>query len=211
MKYLLPSITLLIFLHTNANYADYDQLYDTGMEHLVAGTPYYVVPVRSDQGGGLFSYEANATCYAVQQSIDDLPSQAVIFNHHKSKDGDWLAASKDLNIRFEDLYCDSSSSSVLRVADYDEATGQHFVTVGGVEGYPGCGTIVNWFRIEKIVGEYSYKLVYCPSVCDLVNVTCRGVGVFGRGALPRLVLSDDHRDPLLVRFQKAHPCRYNKF
>ncbi|XP_073138745.1 miraculin-like [Henckelia pumila] len=180
------------------------------MEPLVAGTPYFIVPVRSNNGGGFLSYEANETCYAVQQPIDDSASQAVIFKHDKSEDGDWLAASKDLNIKFEDISgCDDSSSSVLQVANYDEATGQHFVTAGGVEGKPGCGTIENWFRIEKVDGEYSYKLVYCPSVCDLVNVPCRGVGVFGHGAFLRLALSDD--SPLLVRFHKEKSCGFKMF
>ncbi|XP_075481295.1 miraculin-like [Primulina tabacum] len=174
--------------------ADYE-LYDTGMEHLLADTPYYILPVQSGGGGGggFYAYEVNATCYAVQQPFDDLPSRAVIFNPARPEDGGWISANKDLNIKFEYFFdCGSSSSGVLQVNTTDEATGQHFITAGGVEGNPGCGTITNWFQIEKLPSDYSYKLIYCPSVCDLVNVTCRDVGAFdqpGFGFL-RLFLSD---------------------
>ncbi|XP_073138943.1 miraculin-like [Henckelia pumila] len=121
----------------------------------------------------------------------------------------WLTASMDLNIKFDNnRFCGdhSSSSTVLQVNNVDEATGKHFITTGGVEGNPGCGTVNSWFQIQKIVGEYTYKFVYCPSaVCDLVD-TCKDVGLFrGTGGFQHLVLSDDNYS-MLVRFVKANPC-----
>ncbi|XP_073138746.1 miraculin-like [Henckelia pumila] len=186
------------------------ELYDERMDHLLAGTPYYVYPADSGRGGVMWSYEENSTCYAVRQAIDDLPpNKALIFNHAEPQERDWLVASKDLNIKYEDnLFCDSSST-VLQVNNVDEATGKHFITTGGVEGNPGCGTVNSWFQIEKVIGLYTYKFVYCPSaVCDLVD-TCKDVGLFrGAGGFQHLVLSDDNY-PMLMRFVKANPCPSN--
>ncbi|KAL5154043.1 Miraculin [Glycine soja] len=63
-----------------------------------------------------------------------------------------------------------------RFGQVDAATGQRFVTTGGVQGNPGVGTIDNWFKIERF--ESAYKIVYCPTVCESCEVECKDVGIF---------------------------------
>ncbi|KZV32800.1 Endopeptidase inhibitor, partial [Dorcoceras hygrometricum] len=115
----------------------------------------------------------------------------------------------DLNIILErPIGCARPLSGVFQVTEADKATGLRHITVDGVEGNPGCGTFTSWFQIQTADSySYSYQLAFCPSVCDLVNVTCRYVGVDrnAQSGMPRFVLSDT---PHLVRFHK--PCRSNK-
>lgn len=77
-----------------------------------------------------------------------------------------IRESEDLNNKFSGESC-----APLIVWRLDG--GQGFVSTGGVLGNPGRATISNWFRIEKVQGgKNSYKIVYCPSVC---NAYCRPV------------------------------------
>ncbi|XP_073148344.1 miraculin-like [Henckelia pumila] len=205
MKNYLPSFITLLMLVRSGEF----RLYDTGMKPLEADIPYYLVPVRTNDGGGITTIETNSTCNVVRLSIDDLPSDAVILNHDKPQDYlNWIVENLDLNIKFEPNnagLCKNPISNVLQAAQSDQVTGQNFITLGGVQGNPGCGTIPYWFKIKQIFGEYSYKIVYCPDVCDLVTVICRDVGVYDQyAAFRRLVLTDG--DPFIFRFHKKNPC-----
>ncbi|GJU58808.1 zinc finger, CCHC-type containing protein [Tanacetum coccineum] len=57
----------------------------------------------------------------------------------------------------------------------EEYEGQLIVTGHGVSGNPGRETISNWFKIEKF--DQDYKLVFCPTVCDLCRPVCGDIGV----------------------------------
>ncbi|KAA8518060.1 hypothetical protein F0562_015520 [Nyssa sinensis] len=89
-------------------------------------------------------------------------------------------------------------SLVWKLSDYDASVGRFFVTTDGVEGNPGCGTLSNWFRIEKVDGFY--KFVFCPSVCDIARILCQDVGIFGEDGILRLALSEFAEG---VMFRKA--------
>ena len=109
-----------------------------------------------------------------------------------------VRVSTDLNIKFSAATI-CAQSTVWRLANYDESTGQYFVTTGGVEGNPGPETVSNWFKIEKLNDDY--KLVFCPGVCDVCKVICRDVGLYiDEHGTRRLALSDV---PFVVMFRKA--------
>ncbi|RVW59394.1 Miraculin [Vitis vinifera] len=71
-----------------------------------------------------------------------------------------IRVSTDHNIEFSAATI-CVQSTVWKL-EYDESSGQQFVTTGGVEGNPGRGTLSNWFKIEKY--EDDNNLVFCPTV-----------------------------------------------
>ena len=90
------------------------------------------------------------------------------------------------------------SSTVWRLGDLDEKTGRRYVTVGGVSGNPGVGTVGNWFKIEP--SGKDYKLVFCPTVCKFCKVICGKLGVFNENGARFLGLNGQ---PFPVMFKKA--------
>ncbi|KAI9092487.1 hypothetical protein K1719_027615 [Acacia pycnantha] len=80
-------------------------------------------------------------------------------------------------------------SNVWKLDNYDNSTGQYFVTTGGVVGNPGRQTVSDWFKIEKY--EDGYKFVYCPTVCSTCKVQCKDIGIYlDSHGNRRLALSD---------------------
>ncbi|KAK7338420.1 hypothetical protein VNO77_19028 [Canavalia gladiata] len=116
-----------------------------------------------------------------------------------------IRVSTDLNVIHTFPTNCSSSVTVWKVGEVDAATGERFVTTGGVQGNPGPQTIHNWFKIEKF--ENGYKLVYCPTVCESCKVVCKDIGIYpDEDRNSRLALSDV---PFEVKFQRAR-SRYGK-
>ncbi|KAK0579701.1 hypothetical protein LWI29_030028 [Acer saccharum] len=149
---------------------------DIDGKKLLAGTDYYILPVLRGRGGGLTLASAgDETC-----PLDVVQEQHV-------------------NIKFS-ASTDCVQSTVWKLDSHDDSLRQWFVTTGGVEGNPGRRTTSNWFKIEKF--DDDYKLVFCPSVCDVCKVLCRDIGIYIDQAtgIRRLALSDT---PFKVMFKKA--------
>lgn len=90
--------------------------------------------------------------------------------------------------------------TVWRLGDPDWATGRRYVRSGGVVGRAGAETVRNWFKIERFgEGRYSYKIVYCPSVCSGCRVECGDVGVHVENGRRWLALG---AQPLSIVFKK---------
>ncbi|KAL3342648.1 hypothetical protein AABB24_026599 [Solanum stoloniferum] len=167
---------------------------------LRTGVDYYILPVVRGRGGGL-----------TMDSIGDkiCPLDAVVQEHHEIDQGlpltftpvnpkkGVIRESTDLNIIFSaNSICVQTTQ--WKLDDFDETTGQYFITLGGTQGNPGRETISNWFKIEKF--DRDYKLLYCPTVCDFCKVICRDIGIFIQDGVRRLALSDV---PFKVMFKKA--------
>ncbi|KAG2257056.1 hypothetical protein Bca52824_076350 [Brassica carinata] len=148
-------------------------------QRLRTGTKYYILPVVRGRGGGLTMSKAeNKTCpkSVIQERFEVSNGMPLTFSpSDKSK---VIGVSTDLNFKF-------SATSIWNLDNVDEKTNQ-WTTVG------------NWFKIDKY--EDHYKILFCPSVCDICRVMCRDVGVFVQDGIRRLVLSDV---PLKVMFKRA--------
>ncbi|KAK6240715.1 hypothetical protein SCA6_006104 [Theobroma cacao] len=114
----------------------------------------------------------------------------VIFSPVDTKDNGVIRESTDLNIKFIPPGPTACSQSTVSMMDsYDESRGHWFVTTGGVEGDPYA--LSSLFRIK---GGVSYKLAYCPSVCDSCEqYLCKEIGKYSSGldSQLRLVLKDN--------------------
>ncbi|KAK6921317.1 Proteinase inhibitor I3, Kunitz legume [Dillenia turbinata] len=176
-----------------------DPVLDTNENIIQAGTDYYILPVLRGKGGGVtLAGVRNETCplYVVQEQLEASIGLPLTFTPVNPREG-VVHDSTDLNIKFSAATI-CVQSTVWKLEDYDEATGQRFVGSGGVEGNPGRETISNWFKIEKY--DDDYKLVFCPSVCDECRVICGDVGIYIEDEIRRLALSDE---PFKVMFKKA--------
>ena len=199
MRTALVALVLLVALSTKPRHgaanAAPEPVLDTSGKKLSAGTNYYIVPSpRIEHVGGLGLASTGKNC-----PLDVVPSfqgEKLIFIPVDLKKG-VVRVATDLNIVFiTDTDC--PQSNVWKLDEYDDSTGQWFVTTGGVVGNPGRKTISNWFKIEKY--EDSYKLVYCPSVCNDCSYQCRDLGIYEDQYGQRLALSDV---PYKVQFQLA--------
>ncbi|XP_027159534.1 21 kDa seed protein-like [Coffea eugenioides] len=149
-------------------------------DEIRAGVEYYIVSSIRGAGGGGVTYGrsiSNESCPlpVVQEKLDLLRGHPVTFTPVNSKEG-VVRVSTDLNIKFSEATPVCNESNVWKL-DFDEELGQHFILTNGVEGNPGCGTIHNWFKIEEAFDK-TYRLVFCPTVCNICNVICKDVGVF---------------------------------
>ncbi|KAK1556744.1 hypothetical protein Q3G72_011238 [Acer saccharum] len=178
-----------------------DPVLDITGKKLRAGTDYYILPVFRGRGGGLtLASTGNETCPldVVQERHEVENGLPITFSPVNIKKG-VIRLSTDQNIKFStSTVC--VQSTVWKLDSHDDSLGQWFVTTGGVEGNPGRRTTSNWFKIEKF--DDDYKLVFCPSVCDICKVLCRDIGIYIDQAtgIRRLALSDT---PFKVMFKKA--------
>ncbi|KAF3438401.1 hypothetical protein FNV43_RR21163 [Rhamnella rubrinervis] len=177
-----------------------DAVRDIDGDILRTGVDYYILPVVRGRGGGLtLASTGSKTCPldVVQERHEVENGLPLTFTPVNPKKG-VVRVSTDLNIKFSaSTVC--VQSTVWRL-EYDESTGQRFVSSGGVEGNPGPATLSNWFKIDKF--ENDYKLVFCPTVCNFCKVVCKDVGVYiDDDGLRRLALTDDQ--PFRVMFKKA--------
>ncbi|XP_054792170.1 miraculin-like [Prosopis cineraria] len=201
MKITLVAFALLFALTTNpllgtAGPAP-EQVVDTSGKILRAGANYYVIPVPNPNGGGLALASIGKTCPMDVVAVQGYRGLPLSFTPVNAKKG-VIRVSTDLNVVFS-ASTDCDQSNVWKLDDYDDTTGQWFVTTGGAVGNPGPQTVSNWFKIEKY--EESYKLVYCPSVCSYCNVQCKDIGIYADSdENQRLALSGE---PYKVQFRKA--------
>ncbi|KAI9092538.1 hypothetical protein K1719_027666 [Acacia pycnantha] len=172
-----------------------EQVVDTSGKKVRAGANYYVIPANAD--GGLALASIGEECPMDVVAVQGYSGVPLSFTPVNPKKG-VVHVSTDLNVVFS-ANTDCPQSNVWKLDDYDDTTGQWFVTTGGVVGNPGWQTVSNWFKIEKY--EESYKLVYCPTVCSYCNVQCRDIGIYvDSNGNQRLALSDS---PYKVQFQRA--------
>ncbi|KAK9062174.1 hypothetical protein SSX86_019360 [Deinandra increscens subsp. villosa] len=173
---------------------------DVDRNFLRSGTSYYILPVIRGRGGGITLAPTiiNRTCPldVVQENNEvrnGLPLTFIPVN--ASKDGT-IRESTDLNFQFPGVTI-CGQPAIWRV---EVMNGQRFMSSRGTLGNPGVQTLFNWFRIEKYGGN-SYKLVYCPSVCNTCSPFCGDIGsVIATDGRRRLVLN---KEPLTVMFKKA--------
>lgn len=172
---------------------------DVSGKILRTGTDYNILPAMRGGGGGVkFACTGHKSCPVdvlqddYEQS-DGLPLKFIPANSKKGV----VRLSTDLNIKFSGP-ASCSPSAVWKVENYDDLTGQMFISTSGVEGNPGPETLDNWFKIERYGN--GYKLVFCPTVCDDCEVLCRDIGIYvDSEGFRRLALSDV---PFKVMFKK---------
>ncbi|ESQ35013.1 hypothetical protein EUTSA_v10008818mg [Eutrema salsugineum] len=175
--------------------ATVEPVIDTTGKRLRSGInyKYYILPVaRGGGGGGLtISKSENTTCKksVIQENYE--VSQGLPLSFSPAEKSNTIGVSADLNFKF-------SATSIWKLDYFDEATNQWYVSACGVAGNPGQKTVSNWFKIDKF--EDAYKIVFCPSVCNICKVMCRDIGVFVQDGKRKLVLSDV---PLKVVFKRA--------
>ncbi|KAK2642909.1 hypothetical protein Ddye_024672 [Dipteronia dyeriana] len=150
-----------------------DVVLDIARQKLHTGTNYYILPVIRGRGGGLtLASTGKETCPldVVQERSEVEIGLPLTFSPVNITKG-VIRLSTDQNIKFSaSTIC--VQSTVWKLDSHDDSLGQWFVTTGGVEGNPGRETTSNWFKIEKF--DDDYKLVFCPSVCDI----CRDIGIY---------------------------------
>ncbi|KAJ9678270.1 hypothetical protein PVL29_023005 [Vitis rotundifolia] len=175
-----------------------DPVLDIEGKELQSGVDYYILSVIHGRGGGLtMASVRNEICPldVVQGEPEVSNGLPVMFTPVNPKEG-VICVSTDHNIKFSAATI-CVQSTVWKL-EYDESTGQWFITTGGDEGNPGHGTLSNWFKIEKC--EENYKLVFCPTVCDFCKPVCGDIGIYIQDGHRRLALSDM---PFKVMFHKA--------
>ncbi|XP_047319500.1 miraculin-like [Impatiens glandulifera] len=200
------SLTLTFLVLLAFASADPNPVLDIDGKKLRAETHYYILPVVRGMGGGLsldFTGRVNNSEVSfcpldvVQERLEVENGLPVTFSPVNPKK-DVIRESTDHNIQFEAMTI-CIQSTLWQLASQDEATGLYFVATGGQKGNPGKDTLRNWFKIEKF--DNYYKLVFCPSVCDICKVICMDVGIYvDENHMRRLVLSEK---PFLVMFKKV--------
>ncbi|XVF45577.1 hypothetical protein PTKIN_Ptkin02bG0217300 [Pterospermum kingtungense] len=205
MKTAIAILLLLIFVFSSSNSVaahDYAVL-DINGDELRMGQDYYIVSAWGSGGGVNLFKERNQTCpdQVVGEKCDYLPGTPVTFSNPNtdSTDDHPVYTSTEINIKFNDVelptLC-SDRSMVWKVGDYDESTGQWFVTTGGVEG--DSQAWYGKFQIQP-AGRNSYKLASCPPIDDRHPhiVSCSSVRRLSTGYYQpyRLVLISDQHWP----------------
>ncbi|KAJ4713937.1 Trypsin inhibitor, partial [Melia azedarach] len=185
-------------LSTNQILGRSDPLLDVNGDEVQATLDYYVVSaIRGAGGGGLTLFPGrNEICPldVVQESFymqRGTPIRFATYNNTSI-----IHEAMDLNVKFSTV-TRCNEATVWKVGDYDEKTGEWFITTGGVEGNPGAETLMSWFKFEKpgsLVG--AYRIVHCPSVCDSCMSMCKIVGRTSVDGARRLVLGAE--DPLFL-------------
>ncbi|KAJ4713691.1 Kunitz trypsin inhibitor [Melia azedarach] len=196
---LLPlSFLLLVFTAGKPSSAASEPVLDIHDEPLRTGTSYYIVSALTGGGGGGLNLGSgrNKTCpLDVIQEPSDIRRGLPLTFSPANGDHNTIYLSEDLNIQFTVVPLSCNQPTVWKVDNYDESSGQWFITTNGVKGNPGAKTLRNWFKIEKTVNwvKGSYKIVHCPSVCESCVSLCSDVGRYfeENGSVRRLALRDD--------------------
>ncbi|RDY12993.1 hypothetical protein CR513_02145, partial [Mucuna pruriens] len=202
MNFMYLSFVLLFAFSTQlllgASDASPKQVVDTEGKIVRVGVDYYIRPVPTTPCDGrgpcvvgsgfvLVAKSVNQTCPLNVVVVEGFRGQAVTFTPVNPKKG-VIRISTDLNIKTS-LNTSCNDSTVWKLDDFDDSTGQWFVTTGGVLGNPSKDTLSNWFKIEEY--DDDYKLVFCPNVCNFCKPLCKNVGVFRDGnGNQRVALTD---------------------
>ncbi|XP_047319499.1 miraculin-like [Impatiens glandulifera] len=206
MKTSTISLILILQVIFAAASAAPNAVLDINGKKLRSETQYYILPVFRGMGGGLTlgftgrvnNSEVDFCPLDVVQKGNELETGLPLTFSPVNPKKDVIRESTDLNIQFEaSTIC--IQSTLWKLTGRDEATGLNFVGTGGEKGNPGKDTVSNWFKIEKY--DNDYKLVFCPSVCDICKVICMDVGIYvDENHMRRLVLSEK---PFKVMFRKV--------
>ncbi|MCL7024533.1 hypothetical protein MKW94_004043 [Papaver nudicaule] len=171
------------------------------------GVKYFILPVTRGLGGGLALGKklngAQCPLEVVQAQREISNGLPLTFSSVDPKEK-VIRVSTDLNIKFSaSSIC--VQSMVWKLANVDEKVSKSFIETNGIAGNPGRTTVDNWFKIEKDgVRKNTYKLKFCPTVCNVCKVMCKEVGIFvGRDRVRRLALINDGERPFRVMFKKA--------
>ncbi|TXG53974.1 hypothetical protein EZV62_019230 [Acer yangbiense] len=208
------SFLFLAFITKPLLVASEQPLVDINGDKVRTGTTYRIVSaIRGGGGGGLTLADGrNGLCPldVVQLGSDLMWGLPFLFspvNNTVEEEND-VPESTDLNIIFatpQIMIC--GEPKVWKVDNYDQSTGQWFITTNGAVGNPGAQTLESWFKFEKVNGN-TYKIKYCPSVCETCVSLCSDVGIyFGNGGR-RLALSKT--SPFLVNIYKAEDASNGK-
>lgn len=178
---------------------------DIDGQELRTGTNYFILPAFRGNGGGLKLYSGRTSrcpLDVVQEPNEVSRGIPVTFTPTNPREPT-IRASSDLNIKFSGASICGQSTVWRLDGGRGAGSGQLFVSTGGVLGNPGGATISNWFRIEKLPGRNnSYKLVYCPMVCNTCKPVCGDLGVvIEKSGTRRLALNTGR--PFQVFFKKA--------
>ncbi|KAH7550614.1 hypothetical protein ACOSP7_023943 [Xanthoceras sorbifolium] len=186
-----------------------EPLVDIRGDKVLTGTTYRIVSaIRGGGGGGLTLGDGrNGLCPldVVQLGSDLMWGLPFFFSPINSTTIDqqsFVYDSTDLNIIFvvpQIIICDVPK--VFKVDNYDESTGQWFITTNGAIGNPGPQTLQNWFKFEKVHGN-TYKIKYCPSVCESCVSLCSDVGIYHDDKAQRRLALNSER-PFLVHIYKG--------
>lgn len=176
---------------------------DSSGDNVVTAAEYFFLPaIPNPDCGGLNLYDGrNKTCPlidVIQEQVEMLKGLPVKFSYAREEEKEVVYASTDINIKFSAAERLCSQETVWKVNDYDNGTGQWFITNDGISGNPGAETLENWFKIERL-GLNVYKLTHCPSVCDSCVTLCSGIGVYTVDGVRRLALSHSPLALALVR------------
>ncbi|KAK1591442.1 hypothetical protein Q3G72_007790 [Acer saccharum] len=177
------SILFLVFSSKSSLGEQAEPLLDINGDKVVMGTKYYITSWIWGAGGGGLNLHAgrNALCPmdVIQDSLDISNGRPLTFSHvsnHGNQDDNIVYESTDVNIKFTIAPVSCNQPTVWKVDDYDESTGQWYITTNGVEGNAGPETLQNWFKFERYENTYGYKIVHCPSVCESCVKLCSNVG-----------------------------------
>ncbi|XP_042505617.1 21 kDa seed protein-like [Macadamia integrifolia] len=191
--------------HSHHHHARSTAVLDTDGNELQAGMPYYIVSaIRKGGGGGVFldrrerstshSSHTTQTPTIKQSSYDMNMGTPVVFSPASSQhpaaagarflgeieEGEMkIQESMDLNVGFSGMNNRVWQVEARKEEESSESRdSMRYVTLGGKPGYPGSSTVRNWFQIERISQDSpTYRIVYCPNVCESCQVTCGSVGI----------------------------------
>ncbi|KAL5749344.1 hypothetical protein ACOSP7_023947 [Xanthoceras sorbifolium] len=208
MKTSFVSLLSILFLafSTKPSLGAPEPLLDSNGDKVVVGTEYYITSWVWGAGGGGLNLHAgrNATCPmdVIQEPWDTIRGLPLTFSPATTnQDNNIVYASTDVNIKFTAVPLSCNQPTVWKVDDYDETTGNWYITTNGVQGNAGPETLKNWFKFERHEQTYGYKIVHCPSVCESCVKLCSDVGFYvGDDGVRRLGLS---KTPFVLVFIKA--------
>ncbi|KAJ4713701.1 Kunitz trypsin inhibitor [Melia azedarach] len=177
MKSSLLAFSFLLFAFAAS--AATEPVVDINGDPLRTDTSYFMVSAITGAGGGGLNLAAGRrkTCPldVIQERSDLKKGRPVTFSPANSNDN-LVRSSADLNIEFTSAPLTCNEPSVWRVDNYDESTGQWYVSTNGVKGKPGAQTLMNWFKFEKMgTGSVFYRIVHCPMVCESCVHLCSDV------------------------------------
>ncbi|KAI3936126.1 hypothetical protein MKW92_004326 [Papaver armeniacum] len=201
-------ISLAISVQLSALSAAPEAVRDISGQPLQKGLNYSILPINA--GGGLvLGLKLNGTeCpRQVVQSQREVSNGLPLMLASVNPKAKTILTETDLNIKYSGATAICPQySKVWRLAAFDESVRRWFIETNGVAGNPGRQTIDNWFKIVKDngVNKYNYKLVFCPTVCNVCKVLCKDVGVYrGADGVRRFALVNDGEEPISIFFRKA--------
>lgn len=164
---LLPLLLSAFLLLSTAAAAGEAAVRDINGNELRRGVGYHIMPTVLWNGGLTLARRNNTCPLNVAQAWSELDSGTPVTFFPADPDEKIIRLSADVNIKF------SRNSSATTACPQSSTVwkfggggggGRVYVTTGGVLGNPGCRTLGNWFSIHKY--SHSYKIVFCPAVCD---------------------------------------------